>query len=162
MPYCCRPQLTLTPGTINNTPSDNTSNTNVAHNSHCQSVMSAIIDYNCSGLSHLSILATLTPLHQPYHMLWWTTSFPPMQNRSSIFIGLSIHLGASTSHPLSLLPTSPSASILLGTIMSLATHYFAHLWVALIQSAAGMSFFIISWSQAIICKSMDIWFILCI
>jgi hypothetical protein len=54
MPYYCKPQLTLMPSTIGNTPSDDNSNSNEAHNCHCQSVMSVIIDYNCGDLSYLS------------------------------------------------------------------------------------------------------------
>ncbi len=60
-----------------------------------------------------SILVTLTLLHQPHHMLWQKMQFPPMHNRSSILIGLSIHWKAGTLYPPSLLAIFPSMSNLL-------------------------------------------------
>jgi hypothetical protein len=53
-PYYHGPRITSTLEETNDTPSDEATDTAATHHSHYQSVMSAIIDHNCCGLSHLS------------------------------------------------------------------------------------------------------------
>ncbi len=55
MPYYCGRRLASrdSPSDVD-TPSDSPSDTEKAHNSHCQSILSAMIDSNCHGLSHLA------------------------------------------------------------------------------------------------------------
>ncbi len=160
MPYYCGPRISSKTNTTDDGPSDDNTNSDKAHHSHCQSILSAIVNHNCYGLSLLSIIPvhfgdfdSVTPFNT--HALMNHKRIPAYAQQVLQFNWAIYSFEVGTSCPILPCTIFLSASNLPATSTSTATHLCANLQHVLIYSAAGMSLSIISDHPATVCRFTD-------